>query len=39
MKSKTHMKRFDNRTVIVTRGARGMGASHARGGVLLGPAP
>src|SRR5712675_2736227 len=25
------MKRFDNRTVIVTGGARGMGASHARG--------
>src|SRR5258708_19501127 len=25
------MKRFDNRTVIVTGGARGMDASHARG--------
>ena len=25
------MKRFDNRTVIITGGARGMGASHARG--------
>jgi 3alpha(or 20beta)-hydroxysteroid dehydrogenase len=25
------MKRFDNRTVIVTGGARGMGASHGRG--------
>src|SRR5207253_2526141 len=25
------MKRFNNRTVIVTGGARGMGASHARG--------
>src|SRR6476659_8309460 len=25
------MKRFDNQTVIVTGGARGMGASHARG--------
>src|SRR5881409_1199733 len=25
------MKRFDNRTVIVTGGARGMGASHASG--------
>jgi len=25
------MKRFDNRTVIVTGGARGMGTSHARG--------
>ena len=25
------MKRFENRTVIVTAGARGMGASHARG--------
>src|SRR2546422_1986630 len=27
----TVMKRFDNRTVIVTGGARGMGTSHARG--------
>ena len=25
------MKRFEHRTVIVTGGARGMGASHARG--------
>jgi 3alpha(or 20beta)-hydroxysteroid dehydrogenase len=25
------MKRFDNRAVIITGGARGMGASHARG--------
>jgi len=25
------MKRFNNRTVIVTGAARGMGASHARG--------
>lgn len=25
------MKRFENRTAIVTGGARGMGASHARG--------
>ena len=25
------MKRFDNRTVIVTGGARGMGASRVRG--------
>src|SRR6185312_287478 len=25
------MQRFDNRTVIVTGGARGMGASHAHG--------
>ena len=31
MISKPHMNRFDNRTVIVTGGARGMGASHARG--------
>src|SRR6267142_379645 len=30
------MKRFDNRTVIITGGARGMGASHARGFVLEG---
>src|SRR3984893_8040632 len=30
------MKRFDNRTVIVTGGARGMGASHARGFVAEG---
>src|SRR5882724_2960525 len=36
MKSKTHMKRFDNRTVIVTGGARGMGASHARGFIAEG---
>src|SRR5258705_8897322 len=28
---RTVMKRFDNRTVIITGGARGMGASHARG--------
>jgi NAD(P)-dependent dehydrogenase (short-subunit alcohol dehydrogenase family) len=39
------MKRFDSRTVIVTGGARGMEASHARlhrrgdGGLLLGPVP
>ncbi|HWS67157.1 MAG TPA: SDR family NAD(P)-dependent oxidoreductase, partial [Steroidobacteraceae bacterium] len=32
----TIMKRFDNRTVIVTGGARGMGASHARGFVAEG---
>ena len=25
------MKRFENRTVLITGGARGMGASHARG--------
>ena len=30
------MGRFDNRTVIVTGGARGMGASHARGFVAEG---
>ena len=30
------MKRFDNRTVIVTGGARGMGGSHARGFVAEG---
>jgi NAD(P)-dependent dehydrogenase (short-subunit alcohol dehydrogenase family) len=33
------MKRFDNRTVIVTGGARGMGASHARGFVTEGDGP
>ena len=31
MKSQTQIKRFDNRTVIIAGGARGMGASHARG--------
>ena len=30
------MKRFENRTVIVTGGARGLGASHARGFVAEG---
>src|SRR6266446_6512343 len=30
------MKRFDHRTVIVTGGARGMGASHARGFIAEG---
>ena len=30
------MKRFDKRTVIVTGGARGMGASHARGFIAEG---
>ncbi len=30
------MRRFDDRTVIVTGGARGMGASHARGFVAEG---
>src|SRR3982074_2262089 len=30
------MQRFNNRTVIVTGGARGMGASHARGFVAKG---
>jgi len=34
--TKRHMKRFDNRAVIVTGGARGMGASHARGFVAEG---
>src|SRR6266404_257274 len=32
----SRMKRFNNRTVIVTGGARGMGASHARGFVAEG---
>src|SRR5438093_151591 len=36
MQTKRHMKRFENRTVIVTGGARGMGASHARGFVAEG---
>jgi 3alpha(or 20beta)-hydroxysteroid dehydrogenase len=36
LQSKPHMKRFDNRTVIVTGGARGMRASHARGFVANG---
>src|SRR2546427_5370386 len=36
MRTKRHMKRFDNRAVIVTGGARGMGASHARGFVAEG---
>ena len=27
----SRIKRFNNRTVIITGGARGMGASHARG--------
>jgi 3alpha(or 20beta)-hydroxysteroid dehydrogenase len=30
------MERFDNRTVIVTGGARGMGANHARGFIAEG---
>jgi len=30
------MKRFDNRTVLITGGARGLGASHARGFVAEG---
>ena len=30
------MKHFDHRTVIVTGGARGMGASHTRGFVAEG---
>src|SRR5258705_11719858 len=36
MKGDKVMKRFDNRTVIVTGSARGMGASHARGFVAEG---
>src|SRR5258706_4292098 len=36
LKRRRVMKRFDNRTVIVTGGARGMGASHARGFVAKG---
>src|SRR5467141_4304056 len=36
MQTKPHMRRFNNRTVIVTGGARGMGASHARGFVAEG---
>jgi NAD(P)-dependent dehydrogenase (short-subunit alcohol dehydrogenase family) len=36
MKGEKVMKRFDNRTVIVTGGARGMGASHAHGFVAEG---
>jgi 3alpha(or 20beta)-hydroxysteroid dehydrogenase len=36
MKGETVMKRFDDRTVIVTGAARGMGASHARGFVAEG---
>src|SRR3982074_1215844 len=30
------MQRFNNRTVVITGGARGMGASHARGFVAEG---
>ena len=36
MNGETVMRRFDNRTVTVTGGARGMGASHARGFVAEG---
>jgi 3alpha(or 20beta)-hydroxysteroid dehydrogenase len=36
MEKRKVMKRFDNRTVIVTGGARGMGANHARGFVAEG---
>src|SRR5882762_577707 len=36
MKEERVMKRFENRTVIVTGSARGMGASHARGFVAEG---
>jgi 3alpha(or 20beta)-hydroxysteroid dehydrogenase len=36
MNGETDMKRFENQTVIVTGGARGMGASHARGFVAEG---
>jgi 3alpha(or 20beta)-hydroxysteroid dehydrogenase len=35
-KAARSMKRFDHRTVIVTGGARGMGAAHARGFVAEG---
>src|SRR5216683_8236451 len=35
-KGKKVMRRFNNRTVIITGGARGMGASHARGFVAEG---
>jgi len=36
MKGEEVMKRFNNRTVIITGSARGMGASHARGFVAEG---
>src|SRR5882724_3304677 len=36
MRSESHKKRFDNRTVIVTGGAHGMGASQARGFIAEG---
>ncbi len=36
MQAKPHMKRFENQTVIVTGGARGMGAGHARGFIAEG---
>src|SRR6266567_108157 len=36
LKRRRVMKRFDHRTVIVTGGARGMGASHTRGFVAEG---
>src|SRR5438309_2421549 len=36
LREETIMKRFANRTVIVTGGSRGMGASHARGFVAEG---
>src|SRR5882672_11853572 len=36
VQTKRHMKRFDNRAVIVTGGARGMGASFAHGFVAEG---
>jgi len=36
MQTKPHMKRFDNRTVIVTGSVCGMGATHARGFVAEG---
>src|SRR2546428_12967185 len=36
LKRRRVMKRFSNRTVIITGGARGMGASHVRGFIAEG---